>query len=93
MVADRLRRLREVAGLSQLMLGTLAGLAGSHVGAIERRSDDKVEVPTLRALARVLGCSVGFLAAGEGDAPNEETVKRAVARARRRLEKQSQSEA
>ena len=86
MVADRLKRLREVAGLSQLGLGHLAGLAGSHVGAIERRRGD-VEIPTLRALSRVLGCSIGYLAAGEGECPDESTVTRAVARARKRLEK------
>jgi len=85
MIADRLETLRAIADVTRLETSRLAGLSERHCDVIERRRTNNLELVTVTALAKVFGCTVGWLAAGEGDAPDAATVKRAVARARKRL--------
>lgn len=82
MVYERLRALREKAEISCGQLSILAGLSPRHCDLIERRKSDKIEVPTLIALAHVLGCTVGYLANGEGREPSAAVLKRSIAAAR-----------
>lgn len=49
---------------------------------IETGRRKNIERETARALARVLGCTVGWLLEGEGAEPSAEEVKAAVERAR-----------
>lgn len=77
---QRLRDLRETAGLSCRGLDSAAGLHFNHVAALERL--DNCQATTARKLAEALGCSVGWLLAGEGEAPSAEDVRAAVERAR-----------
>ena len=44
------------------------------------------EAPTLVAYAKALGCTAGYLIAGEGEAPSDEQVRASVAAARARLD-------
>lgn len=82
-IGKRLKSLRESAGLKPVQLGRLADLKSpGHISMIERGErgiDDEGRV-TLSAtvavsLARVLGCSVEYLVNGNGDAPDEATVR------------------
>lgn len=77
---QRLRDLRETAGLSCRGLDSAAGLHFNHVAALERL--DNCQATTARKLAEALGCSVGWLLAGEGEAPSADDVRAAVERAR-----------
>ena len=79
----RVRYLREqVDGLACAELDRLADLHRGHVWQIEDGSRENPESKTVRALARVLGCSVGWLLDGEGKTPSGRTVRAAVAAAR-----------
>lgn len=80
--AKRVQSLREKAELGPHQLATLAGLSSAHVSIIERRDDDNPNVRTVAALARVLGCDLEYLATGEGEEPDAETVRAAVDAAR-----------
>jgi len=86
MIADRLKELRSIGGVTRHEASRLAGLSERHCDVIERRRNDHLNLVTVTALAKVFGCTVGYLAAGEGEPPEPANVKRAVARARRRLE-------
>lgn len=81
-IGDRLRQERQRANLSARELDGLAGLGAGHVSMIEGGRRTNITADTAFALSRVLGCSVGFLLAGEGDAPDAESVRAAVDRAR-----------
>lgn len=76
----RLRELREIAGLSCRGLDSVAGLHPNHVAALEHV--DSCHVTTARKLADALGCTVGWLVAGEGEAPSAEVIRAAVEKAR-----------
>ena len=52
---------------------------------IETGRRDNPTIDTSKALARALGCGVGWLVAGEGDPPNNDAVRAAVERARARV--------
>ena len=77
---QRLRELRLTAGLSCRGLDATAGLHSNHVAALEHV--DNCQAVTARKLADALGCTVGWLVAGEGEAPSAEDVRAAVERAR-----------
>lgn len=49
---------------------------------IETGRRDNPTIDTSKALARVLGCGVGWLVAGEGDPPTDAQVSAAVESAR-----------
>lgn len=76
-----LRELDRLAGISE-------GMASQIIGG----SASNPTVSTLRGLAGVLGCSVGWLSDGEGDAPSKREVSEAVAIARTAASKGPRSE-
>lgn len=89
-IGERLKSLRESAGLKPVELGRLADLKSpGHISMIERGErgvDDDGRV-TLSAtvavsLARVLGCSVEYLVTGNEDGPDGETIRAHVKVAR-----------
>lgn len=63
----------------------LAGRTPGHCQAIIRGTIRSAEAPTLVAYAKALGCTVGWLIAGEGEAPTDEEIGAAVSAARARL--------
>jgi len=77
--------LRRIAKLGFAEVDRLAGLKPRHYWSIQKRGTDP-ELEAVRKIAALFGCTVGYLAAGEGEPPEPANVKRAVARARRRLE-------
>lgn len=79
----RLSELLELAELSGRQASRLAGLAPGQVNRMLSAESSSVGVPAATSLAKVFGCSVGWLAAGEGAAPSVDAVRAAVARARR----------
>jgi len=80
----RVRHLRQqVEGLACAELDRLAGLHRGHVWQIESGSRENPERDTVRGLARVLGCTSGWLLEGEGDAPSADVVSAAVGEARK----------
>lgn len=81
-VGDRLRAMREQTDESARGLAGLAGLARSHVGLIENGTVDNPSGSTVLALARVLGCTAGWLLNGEGRPPSGKRVREAVADAK-----------
>jgi len=82
-LASRVHELREAAKISQRELARLAGLKSErHVGLIENGERPNLEMKTFQGLARVLGATVGWLSAGEGERPSDDEVKSAVAIAR-----------
>jgi len=82
-LAERLRHLRENAGLSAKALDVLADLTPGHTTLIEtgRRADPSAS--TVEALASVLGVTLDWLVTGEGREPSERSVRAAVDAARR----------
>lgn len=70
-LGDRLRSLRERAGLKPAELGERAGLKSpAHVSMIERgERGENLSAAVAISLARVLGCSVEYLI--EGIDPND----------------------
>lgn len=64
--------------MSARKVADLAGLAASHVSLIE---DKTVVIPrgsTVLLLARVLGCTAGWLLNGEGRPPSGKRVREAI---------------
>lgn len=70
----RLRHLVACSRRTPNALSKLAGLSPAHIGMVLRGDIKAISKDTAKALARVTGCSVGWLLAGEGDAPREEDV-------------------
>jgi transcriptional regulator with XRE-family HTH domain len=58
---QRLRQLREKAGLSQYKLALRAGLQPATVGYLEREQGTNPQLATLESLAKALGCTVADL--------------------------------
>lgn len=58
---QRIKRRRRELGLTQQALAESAGLSAKTVLAIERGATTAPRVPTIRAIARALGCEVGDL--------------------------------
>jgi len=71
-----------VDGLSLRETDHLAGKTAGHWQAIVSGVVENPTLETLRAYARVFGCTVGWLASGEGDPPSDEAIRAAVAAAR-----------
>jgi hypothetical protein len=68
--------LRELDRLADVGEGLASQIIGGHAL--------NPTIGTLRQYAEVLGCKVGWLGAGEGDAPGKGAVVAGVAEARRR---------
>lgn len=80
---QRIRELRELAGLSAKGLDSLAGLTPGHTRLIETRARDKVSAHSIVAIARVLGTNAEWLIAGDDDArPTARKIRAAVEAAR-----------
>ncbi|WP_437617199.1 helix-turn-helix domain-containing protein [Sorangium sp. So ce834] len=77
----RLQNLRTFAGVSRRRLSQIAGIAPALVGMIERGKVASPQAGTLVRIARVLGCSIDWLATGTGRAPSRARVMAAVATA------------
>ena len=73
-VAERVKWAREIAQMSQRGLAKAAGLSEAVVRHVEAGTTKTIEATTAIELARVLRCSVGWLLAGEGDPPSEESL-------------------
>lgn len=85
-VGDRVRDLRvRVPGLGPAEVDRLAGLPRGRTWKLEAERHDNPEAATARKLARVLGCTVGYLIDAEGEPPSSETVAAAIESARARL--------
>jgi transcriptional regulator with XRE-family HTH domain len=65
MLGENIKARREAAGLSQNELAKLAHINQSGLSKIERDTNENVTIGTLRAIARVLRCSVGNLLPNE----------------------------
>lgn len=87
---DRVRRLHDIVrptvedvpGLSNRELDRLAGLHVGHVWQIEEGHRENPTRDTAEGISRALGCTLGWLLAGEGAPPTEGAVRAAVAAAR-----------
>lgn len=77
-VASRLYWARTVSGLSAYALSLRAKLTKTHVSQIEK-GDRHPEADTARAICAVLDISWVWLLYGEGPAPTEAQIKKAVA--------------
>jgi transcriptional regulator with XRE-family HTH domain len=81
----RLQWARTAAGISARHLDRLAGLALGHTSLLEAEKKQSVELPTVRALARVLGVTLDWLVEGKVDEsnphPTREKIAEAIARA------------
>ena len=56
-IGDRLKRLREAAGLSQRELAKRSGVARPHINQIEANKTKSITLRTAEALARGMGIS------------------------------------
>lgn len=83
----RLAELRSRSKLSGRRLAELAQLKSpSHFNLIESGDRPTPSAQVLHAIARTLGTTVEYLLTGEGEAPTEEQLARALAAAEQRLE-------
>jgi transcriptional regulator with XRE-family HTH domain len=89
----RIERLRGLTGLSARGLARLAGLHGSHVWTIESSASEQVSASTLRRIADVFGVTIDWLFDGEGEGPTPDSLRKAVARARRARDRSGTGEA
>lgn len=81
--AARLRHARTLAGdLQPGELSRLAGLAASHVAAIESGARAQPQARTLVQIADVLGVDLAWLLQGAGRPPSRSGVRQSVAAAR-----------
>lgn len=80
---ERLRFLLDAADVSRREVSRLAGQASeAHVGMILRGEVASPRASTINELARVFGVPAGWLAFGEGPAPDPAAVRTAVDAAR-----------
>jgi transcriptional regulator with XRE-family HTH domain len=78
---ERIKQLRELAGLSPRALGKIAKLAGAGIWNIEHGKGNPTH-KTLQSLANVFGVKVSHLTDGEGEVPTADQIKAAVEIAR-----------
>lgn len=83
-IGARISTLRTRSGLSREDLAELSGLSLSGIGLIETEKRTDLVVSTLKALSSVFGTDVGYLATGNGAAPDDHALLKAVSEARSR---------
>lgn len=71
MLADEVRRRRTAAGLSRKKLSALAGLGETYISELERGLIEYPRISTVRAIAKILGCTVQDLTGEPEDAGDE----------------------
>ena len=82
-IAERLKWARDATGLSQRDLAELAGdMSEGVIRHLEAGITKTIEVPNAVKLCMALGCAMGWLLAGEGEAPDSEALKAIGAAAR-----------
>jgi hypothetical protein len=84
-LADRLGHLIALAELDYSRVDALSGLGEGHTGQLVRGKLKYPAADITHAIAIVLGTTVGWLVAGEGDAPGQRKVRAAVKDAEGRL--------
>ena len=82
-LAERLKELREEAGISCREVARLAGCAQAIVSRTER-SEKGISRATAERLARLFGCSLDWLCMGNGPRPDDAAVLASVKKAARR---------
>jgi transcriptional regulator with XRE-family HTH domain len=85
-VGQRLLWLRQVAGISGSEVARLAGVSRAYPNALERGKlgrGSRIGLGPASKIAGVFGVSTDWFALGEGSPPSEQTIKRAVSRARK----------
>jgi hypothetical protein len=70
------------AGLGPRAVDDLAGLYPGHARQLLNGSKSLMRATTALALARIFGTTVKYIIEGDGVAPTDRTVRKAVARAR-----------
>jgi transcriptional regulator with XRE-family HTH domain len=75
LLAQRLKQLREAAGMTQQGLANAAGLSMAVVSQLEQGLRADPRTSTLVALAKALGVTVDALAVGPGEAPKKKRKK------------------
>lgn len=78
-IAARLTWARTASGMTAYALSIRAGLSKTHCSMIENRERRKIEVETAQKISAVLGIPWPWLLSGEGNAPTEAQIKKAVA--------------
>jgi transcriptional regulator with XRE-family HTH domain len=73
-VADRVKWLREQAGISQRELCRLAGTNENQISLIERGLRNNIEIETAEAIADVFGVTLDWLMRGRGKIPSASEV-------------------
>jgi len=74
MLGEKIREQRTRARLSQRQLGTAIGHeSGNYISKLERDDHDP-RTQTLRAIARTLGCTVGYLLGEEVTSETDEAA-------------------
>jgi len=79
---SRLKSLLDFSGAAAREVDRLAGRAEGQIALIISRQQRALRDDVAKAYAAVLGCTVGWLVGGEGEAPTTADVLAAVARAR-----------
>lgn len=79
---SRLALVLDLSGASAREIDRLAGRAENQFALIISRKQRSLRGDIAAIYARVFGCSVGYLLAGEGDTPTREQVTDAIERAR-----------
>lgn len=79
---ERLKALVSWGQTTPAELSRLAGLAPPHLGMVLRGDIKSLSAETARKVAATAGCTLGWLMAGEGEAPAAADVLAAVERAR-----------
>jgi len=91
-LAKRLDWARSKSGVSQRRLAKLAGLKSErHISQLEKGERLNPELKTLTAIAGALGVSVGWLANGEGQMPDESAIRSAIVAHEAELERKAAS--
>ena len=83
-LTDRLKHCRELAGLSNRELDRLAQMTESHSSMLEKSERPNPKLSTLERICSVFGCSIDWLAKGEGQGPTDAEILSAVDAARSR---------
>jgi hypothetical protein len=84
-LGERLRWVRNMAGISARELDRLADKNEGHAAVVETKIHDRAALWTIVDYANVLGVSLGWLATGEGDPPTRAAVCLAVEVAQKRI--------